>query len=134
MVLANPTHEEICMKQTNKIRKCPECAELVHFEGGVTWMRCWQCCAEVDWSRTRHASEKQVLWLRRRFDGCLPNPSALTRVAKTGLVLALPVSVFMVLGNNSLDVYPEHSLLMPPPVGQQWAFDCFGEMPRHLMK
>ncbi|RYG54295.1 hypothetical protein EON80_31855, partial [bacterium] len=80
-----------------KIRKCPDCAQLVHFEPAKPVRRCYHCGAYCDLSHLPISPQKQISWLLRGFDARLPQLSSLKRIGQVALVLALPISTFMML-------------------------------------
>jgi hypothetical protein len=94
------------MKPTVQIRKCPDCAQLVHFDAPITVKRCRHCGAIADLSQLHISPNMQFHWLIAKADHLLPDTSALLNVSRVALLLTLPIAIGMLLCSNSLDAQP----------------------------
>ena len=96
-----------------KIRKCPDCAQLIHFEPQAPLQRCWNCGKVSDFSALYSPLQRLALWLRTRFDRGLPDPSRLVRAGTVALVVAVPLAIVMLLICNSLNIFIVHDASAP---------------------
>jgi ribosomal protein S27E len=97
---------DICRKEALRIRKCPDCAQLVHFDAPITVKRCRHCGATTDLSQLHISPDKQFHWLTSKADRLLPDPSALLNMSRVPLLLTLPLAIGMLLYSNSFDAQP----------------------------
>ena len=87
------------------IRKCPHCAQLLHFDNGERALVCWNCSRFAALSALATPGEKRVQRALTNFDRALPNPSRLVRAAQIALVVAVPVAALMLLVSNGFDIF-----------------------------
>ena len=99
-----------------KIRYCPCCAELVHFEAEVPVQRCWNCGSISNFDMVVAPEVRLVRQVGRQaltaFDALtslvvavgriVPTSSRMERVGRLTLVAAIPAIVTMLLVANSL--------------------------------
>ena len=100
-----------------KIRLCPACAQLVHFEANRAIQECWNCRRATDFSTVKAPEERLGLWLLSGAENALSRvfflwPNRL-RAGKIALVAAMPVAIVMLLLCNSFDVQILHDLVSP---------------------
>ncbi len=99
--------------QTMTIRKCPHCAQLIHFEPRETALVCWNCAHFTHAASLQTPGEKRVGRARALADRALPNPSRLVRVGKIALVVAVPIAALMLLICNAFDIFVVRDALAP---------------------
>ena len=97
-----------------KIRRCPDCAELVHFEAASPVQRCWNCARVTDFSQLQ-APDVLFGWVLlglvyAALQRTLPLWARLGRVSKPAFLFALPAVVVMLLICNSFDLRIVHDL------------------------
>lgn len=110
-----------------KIRYCPCCAELVHFEPEVPVQRCWNCgcvsnfdlikapevrLAQSVW-RQMNAALDALISLGVGLSQVMPSSSRMARVGRMSLVVAIPAVVVMLLVTNSFAPYIVHDATAP---------------------
>lgn len=96
-----------------KIRYCPNCAQLVHFEPEYPVMRCWNCDAVSDFSRFPTAEERLMARAAELLKMPLPSISRLARAGKIACVLAVPLAAAMLLLCNSFNITVVHDPTQP---------------------
>jgi hypothetical protein len=98
-----------------KIRYCPCCAELVHFDPAIPVQRCWNCGCVSNFNLVRAPQVRVALALWQRMNAAvnalislgvavgqvMPASSRLARAGRLSLVLAIPAVVTMLLVANS---------------------------------
>lgn len=95
------------------IRRCSDCAQLVHFEARRDILRCWNC------GRACHARAEYFLWPRLRAfasRALLLDRLSCERAVGWGrvaLAAAFPIAVLMLLISNSLDVRLVDNIISP---------------------
>ena len=87
-----------------KIRKCPYCAQLIHFEPRPSPLICWNCAHRTDAAKLRTPGEKRWQRAVALFDQTLPMPSRLVGVARVALLCAVPIAALMLLVCNGFDI------------------------------
>ena len=95
------------------IRKCPHCAQLLHFDEGARALVCWNCSRFVATSMLATPGEQRVQRALINFDRALPNPSRLVRMGKIALVVAAPVAALMLGFCNGFDVHVVRDMAAP---------------------
>jgi hypothetical protein len=98
-----------------KIRPCPGCAQLVHFEESFPIEKCWNCGLTTDFSHLKTPEERLFLWIGSLFDRTLPDCSGLVGVGRVALVIAVPIAVMMLLICNSFNIR-----IVPDPTVPFW--------------
>lgn len=88
-----------------KIRKCPNCAQLIHFEPRQFTLVCWNCAHFTNTAQLQTPGEKRVGRARAVADRALPNPSRLVGIGKVALVVAVPIAALMLLVCNAFDIH-----------------------------
>jgi hypothetical protein len=106
-----------------KIRYCPHCVELVHFEAEDPLQRCWNCRRVSNFALVKSPEQRLGVWLLGQIEGagqaviffCLRplGRRAAAAVAKVVLVEAIPAVVVMLLVSNSFDIRVVHDLAAP---------------------
>ena len=96
-----------------KMRFCPDCVQLIHFESDAPIQRCWNCGALTDFSLLRTRPQKLALWLGWSLDRALPSCSRLEDVGRVALIAAVPSAVIMLLLCNSLHITIVHESAAP---------------------
>jgi hypothetical protein len=100
-----------------KIRQCPRCVELVHFDLGTPIQKCWNCGEVSNFSHLKTIEERVSLWLLRGFDivlqSALPPCSQIAVVGKVTLVVTMPIAIVMLLICNSFNIRIVHNLSVP---------------------
>lgn len=96
-----------------KIRRCPNCAELVHFEAHRPLKRCWNCALVSDFSPRQTAVGKCLSWAGSLLDRSTSNYGRLIQVGKCALLVAVPFVVVMLLACNSLNITLVHEASAP---------------------
>ena len=99
-----------------KIKKCPDCVQLIHFDQQVGVTRCWNCGTMTDFSKQHSAEQKIGLWLDSRISSLLSpfyNLAFWKRWGHIALVIALPTSIVMLLICNSLQIRIVHDAAAP---------------------
>ena len=86
------------------IRKCPHCAQLLHFDDGERALVCWNCSRFAALTELATPGERRIRRALTNFDRALPNPSRLVRAGKIALVVAAPVAALMLLVCNGFDI------------------------------
>lgn len=97
-----------------KIRRCPDCAELVHFEEACPIQRCWNCARVTDFSQLQ-SPNVLLLWALlgvtyAALQRTLPLWARLGKVSRPAFLFALPAVVLMLLICNSFDIRIVHDL------------------------
>lgn len=95
------------------IRKCPHCAQLLHFDDGERALVCWNCSRFAALSTLATPGEKRIHRALTNFDRALPNPSRLVRAGKVALVVAVPVAALMLLVCNGFDIFVVRDMTAP---------------------
>ncbi|BCM92329.1 hypothetical protein IAD21_04208 [Abditibacteriota bacterium] len=100
-----------------KIRYCPGCAELVHFESSSPIQRCWNCGQFTNFDMVKTPDQRLGLWLLAQIPHTealmlkVPLPFArVTALSKTLLIVGVPAVVTMLLVSNSFNVRIVHDL------------------------
>ncbi len=100
-----------------KIRQCPGCAQLVHFEPSIPVQGCWNCGEVTDFSHFKTPEEWLGLWVLRGLDSVLqstlPSCSRIAGAGKVALVVATPIAIVMLLICNSFNIRIVHDLTAP---------------------
>jgi len=91
-----------------KIRRCPVCAKLVHFEANRPVERCWNCGRVSDFSLIQSPDQRLGSWLVNGAETILGSLFFLwprsVRAGRAALVVAMPFAILMLLICNSFDV------------------------------
>ncbi|RYX83473.1 hypothetical protein EON83_14900 [bacterium] len=91
-----------------KIRYCPHCVELVHFEENRPVQRCWNCRRISNFDLVIAPEVRLALQLQSQVELTLQSAARffprLTAVAKFAFVTAIPVVATMLLVSNSFDI------------------------------
>ena len=96
------------------IRKCPDCAQLTHFDNDERApLFCWHCAARVDFALLCTPPQRFVARGAATFDRALPDPSRLVRAARVALVVTMPVAALMLLICNGFDIFIVRDALAP---------------------
>lgn len=95
------------------IRKCPHCAQLLHFDERQNALVCWNCSRFATLTELSTPGEKRIQRALTSFDRALPNPSRLVRVGKVALVMAVPVAALMLLVCNGFDIAVVRDMMAP---------------------
>jgi len=96
-----------------KIRRCPGCAELVHFDPHRPLKRCWNCALVSDFSPRQTVGRKWLSWAGSSLDRSTSNYRRLIHVGKCALLVALPFVAIMLLACNSLNITLIHDASAP---------------------
>ncbi len=99
-----------------KIRHCPGCAQLVHFEQSTPIQRCWNCSQVTDFSQLKILEERLALWFLRGANSVfstIPSCSRLAHTGKIALLVAMPAATVMLLISNSFDIRIVYDLTTP---------------------
>ncbi len=117
-----------------KIRYCPHCVQLVHFEPDSPIQRCWNCHNVTNFDLVKLPEERFALWLLghlnvvgRGLARLCPRPSIKSpwnqkntnlgplpsMLAKAVLVGSIPIVILMLLVSNSFDIHIVHDLTAP---------------------
>lgn len=99
--------------QAMTIRKCPHCAQLLHFDGCERALVCWNCWNFSALPTLATPGEKRIHRAIANFDRALPHPSRLVRAAKIALVVAVPVAAMMLLVCNGFDIFVVRDMTAP---------------------
>ena len=90
-----------------KIRRCPACAQLIHFDPPRLTRACWSCGRVCD-ARSRMVFEEALAaraWaLLEALLDWLPPCSRLVGVGRVALAAAFPIAVLMLLLCNGFDI------------------------------
>ena len=81
-----------------KIRRCPACAQLVHFQPARSTIQCWSCGSRCNFSRP--SALDQALSLLPS----LPPLSHSSGKARLALAAAAPIAALMLLLSGSFDI------------------------------
>ena len=105
------------MENHEKIRRCPHCAQLVHFENGHGWQRCWRCGSVSDFSQVKTGVEKLGFTFDVLVGRAMPTIAHGAKNGSIALLVTAPWAALMLLLCQSFHltiVYaPLRNLLMP---------------------
>jgi hypothetical protein len=89
------------------IRKCPACAQLIHFDRGVRVEACWNCGHVTVLSSLESTGESTAQKLKRILQSAAEldfGPPFYSRRTRAAFLLAIPVAMTMLLICNSFNI------------------------------
>ena len=96
------------------IRKCPACAQLIHFQAEAEIETCWNCGRTAVRAHLKLFEQRLVERAVRFFDDAAEfnfGPPAYHRRIRIALLVMLPVAIYMLIMSNSLDINGHTSLI-----------------------
>jgi hypothetical protein len=97
------------------IRKCPACAQLIHFQAESEIETCWNCGRTAVRAQLKLLEQRVVDSAVRAFDNngeLRLGPPSYNKQRRIALLIALPVVVLMLMNCNSLDIHIIYSLIV----------------------
>lgn len=90
------------MKLATSIRKCPQCAELVHLDNHASVGQCLHCRARTDFSQILTLEQRLCQWCHTGL-ATMPWPKVkFTTIARTTLLVSVPTVALMLIAGGYL--------------------------------